>query len=115
MEALGPINMLAVQEHEEEDRRLQFLLEQRDDLMKARETCAGDPPDQPDGARAVHATPSTRCARTSADLQSLFQGGECDVWLADHDDPLESPIELLAQPPGKKTQRSPCSPAASAR
>jgi chromosome segregation protein len=38
-------------------------------------------------------------------FQSLFQGGECDVWLADPDDPLESPIEIHASPRGKKTQR----------
>lgn len=38
-------------------------------------------------------------------FQSLFQGGECDVWLADADDPLESPIEIHASPRGKRTQR----------
>ena len=38
-------------------------------------------------------------------FQSLFQGGECDVWLADPDDPLESPVEIQASPKGKKTQR----------
>src|SRR4029079_9598203 len=40
VEALGPINMLAVQEHEEEDRRLRFLTEQRADLTKARDDLA---------------------------------------------------------------------------
>jgi chromosome segregation protein len=52
---LGPINMLAVQEHEEEDRRLQFLTEQRDDLTRARDDLVlRHPADQQDGARGVH-------------------------------------------------------------
>jgi chromosome segregation protein len=38
-------------------------------------------------------------------FQSLFQGGECDIWLADPDDPLESPVEIHASPKGKRTQR----------
>jgi chromosome segregation protein len=35
----------------------------------------------------------------------LFQGGEADLWLADPDDPLESPIEIHVSPKGKRTQR----------
>ena len=35
----------------------------------------------------------------------LFEGGECDVWLEDPEDPLESDIEILASPRGKRTQR----------
>ncbi|HET7233205.1 MAG TPA: chromosome segregation protein SMC [Longimicrobium sp.] len=106
VEALGPINMLAVQEHEEEDRRLQFLLEQRDDLTKARDDLAA-------AIRAINKT-AREVFMTTFDtvrqnfhrtFQSLFLGGECDVWLADPDDPLESPIEIHASPRGKKTQR----------
>ena len=36
LERLGPVNMLAVEEHEEESERLEFLTSQRDDLVKAR-------------------------------------------------------------------------------
>ncbi|MBV9773271.1 MAG: AAA family ATPase, partial [Gemmatimonadetes bacterium] len=38
-------------------------------------------------------------------FHSLFLGGECDIWLLDPDDPLESPVEIHASPRGKKTQR----------
>lgn len=106
IDALGPINMLAVQEHEEEDRRLQFLLEQRDDLTKARDDLAA-------AIRAINKTArevfmgtfDTVRQNFHRTFQSLFLGGECDVWLADPDDPLESPIEIHASPRGKKTQR----------
>jgi chromosome segregation protein len=37
--------------------------------------------------------------------QRLFEGGEADIWLADEEDPLESPMEIHASPRGKKTQR----------
>lgn len=106
VEALGPINMLAVQEHEEEDRRLQFLLEQQKDLTSARD-------DLSSAIRQINRTAREMFMGTFNQVrenfhrtfQSLFQGGECDVWLADPDDPLESPIEIQASPRGKKTQR----------
>ena len=106
VEALGPINMLAVQEHEEEDTRLRFLLEQQADLNKARD-------DLSSAIRTINRTAREVFMGTFEQVrqnfhrtfQSLFQGGECDVWLADPDDPLESPIEIQASPRGKKTQR----------
>jgi chromosome segregation protein len=106
VDALGPINMLAVQEHEEEDRRLTFLLEQRDDLTKARDDLASAIRQINKTAREVFmGTFDTVRANFHRTFQSLFLGGECDVWLADPDDPLESPIEISASPRGKKTQR----------
>jgi chromosome segregation protein len=106
VEALGPINMLAVQEHEEEDRRLKFLLEQRDDLTSARDDLAAAIRQINKTAREVFMTTfDTVRQNFHRTFQSLFQGGECDVWLADPDDPLESPIEIHASPRGKKTQR----------
>ncbi|HET6762541.1 MAG TPA: AAA family ATPase, partial [Longimicrobiaceae bacterium] len=106
VESLGPINMLAVQEHEEEERRLTFLTEQRDDLTRARDDLAS-------AIRQINKTAREVFMETfhvvrenfKRTFQSLFQGGECDVWLADPDDPLESPVEISASPRGKKTQR----------
>ncbi|HEV2149142.1 MAG TPA: AAA family ATPase, partial [Longimicrobiaceae bacterium] len=106
VDALGPINMLAVQEHEEEERRLTFLLEQRDDLVKARDDLAAAIRQINKTAREVFlATFGTIRENFQRTFHSLFLGGECDVWLADPDDPLESPIEIHASPRGKKTQR----------
>ncbi|HEX2080965.1 MAG TPA: chromosome segregation protein SMC [Longimicrobium sp.] len=77
VEALGPINMLAVQEHEEEDRRLQFLLEQQADLTKARD-------DLSSAIRQINRTAKEVFMGTFEQVrqnfhrtfQSLFQGGE---------------------------------------
>src|SRR6185436_5462269 len=38
-------------------------------------------------------------------FHTLFEGGECDVRLADESDPLTSDIEIHAAPRGKRTQR----------
>lgn len=38
-------------------------------------------------------------------FKTLFEGGECDVFLADQDDPLGSDIVIHAAPRGKRTQR----------
>ena len=104
--ALGPINMLAVQEHEEEDRRLRFLLEQRTDLTTARDDLASAIRQINRTARELFmATFDTVRVNFHRTFRSLFQGGECNVWLTDPEDPLESPIEIHASPRGKKTQR----------
>jgi chromosome segregation protein len=106
VEALGPINMLAVEEHEEEDRRLRFLLEQQGDLLGARDDLSAAIREINRTAREVFMATFTRVRENfHRTFRSLFEGGECDVWLADPDDPLESPIEIQASPRGKKTQR----------
>jgi len=106
IERLGPINMLALEEYEEEKQRLDFLSEQRDDLVQARD-------DLQKAIREINRT-ARRLFNDTFDLvrenfqttfQALFEGGQCDVWLADPEDPLESPIEISASPRGKRTQR----------
>jgi chromosome segregation protein len=37
-------------------------------------------------------------------FQRLFRGGECEMRLLDEDDLLESGIEIVARPPGKRPQ-----------
>jgi chromosome segregation protein len=106
IDRLGPINMLAMEEHDEEKQRLDFLSGQRADLVQARD-------DLQTAIREINRT-AKQLFRDTFDqvranfrttFQTLFEGGECDVWLADPDDPLESPIEISASPRGKRTQR----------
>lgn len=103
---MGPVNMLAVEEHEEESARLDFLQEQRDDLVEARN-------DLRSAIREINATATRLFQETFEAIREnfrntflrLFQGGECDLWLDDPQDPLESTIEIQASPRGKRTQR----------
>jgi chromosome segregation protein len=106
IEAVGPVNMLAVEEHEEERRRLEFLLDQQQDLVASRDDLLAAIRQINRTAREVFvATFGTIRENFQRTFHALFEGGECDVRLADEDDPLESPIEIQASPRGKKTQR----------
>lgn len=106
LERIGPVNMLAVEEHAEESARLEFLAKQRDDLVAARDDLRA-------AIRRINAT-ATELFMTSFQaikenfrrtFQHLFSGGEADLWLADPESPLESPVEIHAAPGGKRTQR----------
>jgi len=106
IDAVGPVNALAVDEHGEEVKRLEFLMTQRDDLVTARHSLQ-------QAAREIDQTAKTMFLESFGKVrenfrsvfQTLFGGGECDVRLANEDEPLESEIEIHAAPRGKRTQR----------
>lgn len=106
LEALGPVNPLAVHEHAEELRRLQFLQEQREDLVEARKSLLQALREIDETARRLFLDTFDQIRDNfGAVFQTLFEGGECDVRLVEEADPLESPIEIFAAPRGKRTQR----------
>ncbi|MQA90045.1 MAG: AAA family ATPase [Gemmatimonas sp.] len=106
LEGLGPVNMLAMEEHAEEVKRLEFLLAQRDDLVESRNNLVAAIRQINRTAREVfEATFDAVRSNFTRTFQSLFQGGECDIRLADPNDPLESAVEIQASPLGKRTQR----------
>ncbi len=106
LDRLGPVNMLAVEEHEEESRRLAFLEGQREDLVGARDDLRTAIDEINRTATQVFSETFDEVRdRFRATFQHLFQGGECDLWLEDPDDPLESAVEIHASPVGKRTQR----------
>jgi chromosome segregation protein len=103
---IGLVNMLAEQEYQEEKERLEFLEGQRADLAKACD-------DLRETIRRVNETASAAFLETFEKVRvnfkhtfsTLFQGGDCDVWLEDPEDPLDSPVEISASPRGKRTHR----------
>ena len=106
IEAMGPVNPLAVHEHAEETKRLEFLQEQRTDLVEGRKSLL-------QALREIDETARELFVETFAQIRenfdtvfhTLFEGGECDVRLVQESDPLDSPIEIYAAPRGKRTQR----------
>jgi chromosome segregation protein len=106
IDAVGPVNALAVEEHAEEVKRLEFLMTQRDDLVAARNSLqqAAREIDQTAKALFLESFGKVRDNFRTV-FQTLFGGGECDVRLANEDEPLESEIEIHAAPRGKRTQR----------
>ncbi len=106
LDRIGPVNMLAVEEHAEESERLAFLQGQRDDLVEARN-------DLRSAIREINKTATELFQGTFDRIREnfrqtflrLFEGGEADIRLEDPEDPLESPIDIHASPRGKRTQR----------
>jgi chromosome segregation protein len=98
--------MLAIEEFDEESKRLEFLSTQRDDLVRARD-------DLQAAIKQINKTARQLFADTFEQVRinfrrtfgALFEGGECDLWLEDPEDPLEADIEIHAAPRGKRTQR----------
>ena len=100
---LGPVNVLAIEEYDREKERLDFLQQQRDDLIGARESLLRLIDEINKTARERFLVTFTRVQENFQDIfSSLFEGGQAHVSLTDETDPLESPIEVVARPRGKK-------------
>jgi chromosome segregation protein len=106
LEGIGVVNPLAVEEHAEESKRLEFLSAQRDDLVAARQSLQQAIREIDGTAQAMFLETFTAVrANFLTVFQTLFGGGECDLRLSIEGDPLESEIEIHAAPRGKRTQR----------
>ena len=105
LERIGPVNMLAVEEHEEECARLAFLTGQRDDLVAARDDLRSAIRQMNKAAVELFSDTFQAVRKHFRDtFVRLFEGGECDLRLRVPDDPLESAIDIHAAPRGKRTQ-----------
>ncbi len=106
LDAIGVVNPLAVEEHAEETKRLEFLTSQRDDLVAARSSLLQAIREIDGTARLMFQETFTAVQDNFKHVfQTLFGGGECELKLANPDDPLESDIDIHAAPRGKRTQR----------
>lgn len=105
IEKIGPVNVLAIEEHEELETRESFLRTQRDDLVQSIESLRQT-------IRKINLTSRELFREAFGAVNqsfgeiftSLFGGGAARMQLLDEEDVLESGIELVAQPPGKKNQ-----------
>lgn len=106
LEALGPVNPLAIEEHDEETKRLAFLTAQRDDLNSAKSSLQQAIREIDVTARDLFLQTFVRVRENFRNIfMTLFGGGECDLRLENPDSPLEGDIEIHASPRGKRTQR----------
>jgi chromosome segregation protein len=105
VDAMGPINMDAIQEYDELEQRQAFLDQQLNDLTKSKEELL-------DVITKINQTTRKLFAETFEQIRvnfaemftELFGGGKANLVLADESDPLESGIEIIARPPGKQLQ-----------
>jgi chromosome segregation protein len=106
LDDLGPVNPLAIEEHEEEQRRLEFLSSQRNDLVAAKQSLHQAMREIDNTARELFLAMFSQVRTNFREIfLTLFGGGECDLRLENPDAPLDCDIEVHASPRGKKTQR----------
>ena len=105
VDSLGTVNLLAIEEYQELKQRYDFLLAQQKDLEDARNSLM-------EAIRKINQTTKQLFEDTFKQVQEtfkqyyqiLFQGGEARIFLIDETHPLESGIDIVVRPPGKKLQ-----------
>lgn len=105
IEELGPVNLIAIEEYDRVLERHTFLTEQRNDLLTAQETLH-------EAIKELDVEMSERFSESFTAIREqfrhvfreLFGGGQADLVLLDPKNILETGIEIVAQPPGKKLQ-----------
>ncbi len=105
LENFGAINMLAMEELGETEERLEFLTRQRQDIIdsiKAAEDALREIKRR-SRQKFLDAFEAINVNFTSL-FSELFGGGKGEMTLLEADDILESGIEIIAQPPGKRLQ-----------
>ncbi|MGE0126690.1 MAG: chromosome segregation protein SMC [Blastocatellales bacterium] len=105
IDALGPVNMMALDELSEVEDRFDFLVTQKADIEKAIADTQSAIAEIKRRSRekfveAFHAINEN----FKKMFVELFGGGQGEMRLIDETDVLESGIELIAQPPGKRLQ-----------
>jgi chromosome segregation protein len=108
LDAMGNVNMMAVEEYEEAEQRFNFLSAERQDLLDSiRDTTAA--------IREIEAVSRKQFAEAYTEINArfteafteLFGGGHGELRLiedGESTDDSEAGIEIVAQPPGKKLQ-----------
>lgn len=105
IDALGDVNLGAIEEYTRMQERLGFLTDQRNDLVEAKDKLL-------QVIAEIDAEMSKRFMETFDAIRGqfhtvfgrLFGGGRADLVLSDPEHPLTTGIDIMAQPPGKKLQ-----------
>lgn len=105
IELLGDVNIGAIEEYERIQKRINFLDEQRNDLLNARLSLTKiiSEIDTKMGNKFLETFEQLN-KEFSVVFKQLFGGGTAYLELTDNDNPLESGIDIIAKPPGKKMQ-----------
>ena len=106
LEGMGPVNLEAIQEFEELEERHNFLDTQHNDLVKGKEELLQVIAKINDTTKAMFLeTFAAVRINFRQNFKELFgQGAQADLMLQDENDPLETGIDIIAKPPGKKLQ-----------
>jgi chromosome segregation protein len=102
---LGSVNLMAPEEYKEIKERFDFLSSQMEDLKKARDDLARITDEIRTESADLFLDTYNKIKKNFHNMfRRLFGGGRAELKLSDPDHILESGIEILAQPPGKKLE-----------
>jgi chromosome segregation protein len=105
IDRLGPVNMMAIEQFDELETRHAFLTTQRKDLLDSIAQTG-------EAIKRIEKTTRERFQEAFTTINvyfgemftTLFGGGRAGLVLLDETDALESGIDIIAQPPGKRLQ-----------
>ncbi|MFC4320212.1 chromosome segregation protein SMC [Litchfieldia salsa] len=105
IEELGTVNLGAIDEYERISERFTFLTEQKEDLETAKDTLYKVIDEMDEEMKKKFQTTFLNIkSHFEGVFQALFGGGRADLRLTNPDDLLNTGVEIVAQPPGKKLQ-----------
>ncbi len=105
IERLGPVNMMAIEQFTELEERHTFLTTQRADLLLSiKQTGEAIKRIEQTTRERFHEAFGTINEYFGTTFSTLFGGGHAGLVLLDEHDELESGIDIIAQPPGKRLQ-----------
>lgn len=100
---IGMVNIDAIEEYERVNTRYEFLTKQREDLQNAEGTLLDIMNEMDDVMKEEFKTTFDSIQiEFQKVFKQLFNGGQADLKLTDPEDILNTGIEIVAQPPGKK-------------
>jgi chromosome segregation protein len=105
LESFGAVNMMALEELSENEERLAFLTTQREDITRGIASTEEALREIKRRSRERFRDAFEQVNRNFSELfKELFGGGRGEMSLIDESDELESGIDIIAQPPGKRLQ-----------
>lgn len=104
IERIGPINPMAMEAYEEIKERHDFIVTQKEDLLKAKESLMTTIGEVDLAAREAFIEAFEKIKTNFIEVfRTLFSDeDDCDLKLSDENDPLESGIDIIAKPKGKR-------------
>jgi chromosome segregation protein len=104
LDRMGPVNPMAMEAYDEIQERYQFIIGQKEDLLNAKESLLTTIEEIDAVARQTFLGAFNNIKANFIHVfRSLFtEEDDCDLRLVDAENPLESPIEIMAKPKGKR-------------
>lgn len=105
LEEMGPVNLVAIEENDQMQQRYSFLVSQQEDLIRAQESLRKAIAQINQTARRLFAETFQKIQVSFKEyFRILFGGGDARLILLDENNILETGIEIVVRPPGKRLQ-----------